>query len=171
MLRYLCVTLFLAWIELSYSLLQKSCVRYRAFHQPTRYLSMEFDWKGLKKKADDSFKKSTDALSSNFNSLRAGAANPAILDRVFVESFGAMTPLNQLARVGTSGSQQIVIEPFDKSTSKDIEKAISVSNLNLTPTSDGGTIRINVRYIYVLNYYNCHFHYVIRYNFRHIYVL
>lgn len=105
---------------------------------------MEFDWKGLKKKAEDSFKKTADALSSNFNSLRAGAANPAILDRVFVESYGAMTPLNQLARIGTSGPQQLVIEPFDKSTCKDIEKAISVSNLNLTPNNDGGVIRINV---------------------------
>jgi len=105
---------------------------------------MEFDWKGLKKKTDESYKKTADALSSNFNSLRAGAANPAILDRVFVDAYGSMTPLNQVARIGTSGPQQLVIEPFDKSQAKDIEKAISVSNLNLTPNNDGGIIRINV---------------------------
>lgn len=48
------------------------------------------------------------------NTLRAGGANPAILDRVFVDYFGTMTPLTQVARVAASGSQQLVIEPFDK---------------------------------------------------------
>lgn len=53
-----------------------------------------------------------------------------------------MTPLNQIARVAASGSQQLVVEPFEKSLLKDIEKAISMANLNLTPTNDGsGTLR------------------------------
>ena len=69
-----------------------------------------------------------------------------MLDRIFVDYFGTPTALNQIARVSTSGAQQLVIEPFDKSISKLIEKAISNSDLNLTANNDGtGIIRINVR--------------------------
>lgn len=75
---------------------------------------------------------------------QAGGANPAILDRVFVDYFGSPTPLNQVARVAASGSQQLVVEPFDRSISKEIEKAISTSGLNLTPNNDGNVIRINI---------------------------
>ena len=90
-------------------------------------------------------KKSLEALSSQYNTLRAGAANPSVLDRVFVDSYGSITPLNQIARVSTSGSQQLVIEPFDRALLKEIEKAISQASLNLTPTNDGsGVIRINI---------------------------
>lgn len=99
----------------------------------------------MKKKADEAMKKSSDSLTSQFNTLRASGANPAILDRILVESFGALTPLNQVARVAAQGSQQLVVEAFDKSMVKEIEKAISTASLNLTPTNDGsGTIRINV---------------------------
>ena len=115
-------------------------------HITTTYMAAgEFDWKVTRKGAEDAMKKSIDALGSQFNTLRAGAANPSILDRVFVDSYGSLTPLPQVARIGTSGSQQLVIEPFDKALLKEIEKAISQSSLNLTPTNDGsGTIRINV---------------------------
>jgi hypothetical protein len=69
-----------------------------------------------------------------------------MLDRIFVDYFGTATALNQIARVSTSGAQQIVIEPFDKAVCKEIEKAISNSDLNLTANNDGtGIIRINVR--------------------------
>lgn len=68
-----------------------------------------------------------------------------MLDRIFVDYFGTPTALNQIARVSTSGAQQLVIEPFDKSVCKEIEKAISNSDLNLTANNDGtGIIRINV---------------------------
>ena len=110
-------------------------------------MAAEFDWKGLKKKSDDAMKKSLDALGGSFNTLRAGGANPTILDRVMVDNYGAMAPLNSIARVGTQGSQQLTIEPFDKALCKEIEKAISQSGLNLTPNNDGtGIIRINVSY-------------------------
>lgn len=135
---------FMLLSNVALGFMQRTCIKPTASVYQTRVLSMEFDWKGLKKKTEESYKKTADALTSNFNSLRAGAANPAILDRVFVDAYGSMTPLNQVARIGTSGPQQLVIEPFDKSQAKDIEKAISVSNLNLTPNNDGGVIRINV---------------------------
>lgn len=80
-----------------------------------------------------------------FTFYMTGGASTSMLDRIFVDYFGTPTALNQVARVSTSGAQQLVIEPFDKSVCKEIEKAISNSDLNLTANNDGtGIIRINV---------------------------
>ena len=90
--------------------------------------------------------KSLDSIQSQFGTLRASGANPAILDRVFVDYYGSATPLKDVARIASSGSQQLVVEPFEKNLAKEVEKAIATSGLNLTPTNDGsGVIRINVR--------------------------
>jgi ribosome recycling factor len=67
-----------------------------------------------------------------------------MLDRVVVDYFGSVTPLNQLARIGAQGAQQLVVEPFDRSALKEIEKAIIQADLNLTPNNDGSVIRINI---------------------------
>ena len=105
----------------------------------------EFDWKVFKKSTEEKMSKSLENIQTQMNTLRAGGASPAMLDRVFVDQYGTPTPLGQVARVATSGAQQLVVEPFDKSLVKEIEKAISTSDLNLTPTNDGsGVIRINV---------------------------
>jgi ribosome recycling factor len=105
---------------------------------------MEFDWKASKKTAEGKMTKSLESLQTQMNTLRVGGANPNMLDRVMVDCFGAPTPLNQVARVGTSGAMQLVVEPFDKSTMKEIEKAILTADLNTTPNSDGSVIRINL---------------------------
>lgn len=84
-------------------------------------LVMEFDWKVAKKGAEEKMAKSLESMQSQFNTLRTGGANPALLDRVVVEYFGSITPLNQLARVAAAGSQQLVVEPFDRSITKEIE--------------------------------------------------
>ncbi len=63
--------------------------------------------------------------------------SPAILDRVMVDYYGTPTPLNQLARVGSSGAQQLVVDPFDKTLVPVIDKAIKMADLNLNPTNDG----------------------------------
>lgn len=107
-------------------------------------MSMVFDWKTSRKSTEERMGKSLESLQSQMNTLRAGGANLSVLDRVSVPYFGAPTPLTQLARVGLSGAMQIVIEPFEKSIIKDIEKAILTSDLNLTPNSDGNVIRIVV---------------------------
>jgi len=105
----------------------------------------EFAWKPMRKGIEDKMAKSVESIASQFATLRAGGANPAMLDRVFVDSYGTPTPLKEIARVAASGSQQLVIEPFDKAMCKEIEKAISMSDLNLTPTNDGsGVVRINI---------------------------
>ena len=90
-------------------------------------------------------KSSLDACQNQMNTLRASGANPTMLDRVFVDYFGALTPLNQVASIATNGANQLTIDPFDKSILGEIEKAISMSDLNLNPQNDGtGLIRINV---------------------------
>ncbi len=82
-------------------------------------------------------------LESELGKLRTGRANPAVLDSVMVEYYGSPTPLKQVAVISVSEARQLLIKPFDKGTLKDIEKAIVVANLNLTPNNDGENIRIN----------------------------
>ena len=108
------------------------------------YMADDFNFKDYKKGISEKMDKSIESMQNQFNTIRAGQANTGMLDRIFVDYFGSPTPLNQLARIATSGSQQITIEPFDKSTAKEIEKAIATSDLNLTPTNDGQIIRINI---------------------------
>jgi ribosome recycling factor len=107
-------------------------------------MAAEFEWKGFKKDVEGKMSKSLENIQSQMNTLRAGGASTTMLDRVFVDYFGTPTPLSQVARVATSGAQQLVVEPFDKAVMKEIEKAISMADLNLTPTNDGSVIRINV---------------------------
>jgi ribosome recycling factor len=106
---------------------------------------VEFNWKVTKKSSDDKMGKCLESIQQQFATVRAGGANPAILDRVMLDYYGTMTPLSQVARVASSGSTQLQVEPFEKALLKDIEKAITLSGLNLTPTNDGsGILRINI---------------------------
>lgn len=104
----------------------------------------EFNWKQVKKTNEEKMNKCLESVQSQFNTVRAGGANAAILDRVYVDYFGSKTPLTQLARISTSGSQQLVVEPFERSSLKEIEKAIATADLNLTPNNDGNVVRINI---------------------------
>ncbi|WP_054706704.1 ribosome recycling factor [Bacillus sp. JCM 19041] len=86
--------------------------------------------------------KAIDSLGRELAKLRAGRANPAILDRVTVEYYGAQTPLNQLSSVTVPEARLLLITPYDKTAIGNIEKAILKSDLGLTPSSDGQVIRI-----------------------------
>lgn len=88
--------------------------------------------------------KAVAALQKELVSLRAGRATPALLDRVQVEYYGAMTPLNQLANINVPDPRTLLIQPWDKSSLGAIEKAILKSELGLTPTSDGTMIRLTI---------------------------
>ncbi len=92
----------------------------------------------------DSMNKSVEATQRNFNTIRTGRANASLLDRVNVEYYGAETPIKSLATIATVDSQTISIQPFDISCLQAIEKAISMSDLGITPNNDGKIIRINV---------------------------
>ena len=91
-----------------------------------------------------SMNKSVEATQRNFNTIRTGRANASLLDRVSVEYYGAETPIKSLASISTIDSQTISIQPFDISSLQTIEKAISISDLGITPNNDGKVIRINV---------------------------
>ncbi|MFS0672467.1 ribosome recycling factor [Ornithinibacillus sp. 179-J 7C1 HS] len=92
----------------------------------------------------DKMKQAVQAFSRNLATVRAGRANPAILDSVFVEYYGANTPLNQLATISAPEARLLVITPYDKTAMGDIEKAIQKADLGLSPSNDGNVIRINI---------------------------
>ena len=86
--------------------------------------------------------KSVDNLKEEFVTIRAGRANPHILDRLRVDYYGTPTPIQQVANVSVPEARMIQIQPWEASLIKDIEKAILVSDLGLTPNNDGKTIRL-----------------------------
>lgn len=94
--------------------------------------------------ARERMKKTLEAMKSNFNSIRTGRSSPALLDRIEVEYYGSPVNLKSLAQVSVAEGNSLLIQPFDKSSVKPIEKAISKSNLGLTPSSDGNIIRLNI---------------------------
>jgi ribosome recycling factor len=88
--------------------------------------------------------KSIDATRNEFATVRTGRASPHLLDRVNVDYYGASTPLKQLANVAASEARMLTITPYDKSSIKQIEKAILESDLGLTPSNDGNLIRLTI---------------------------
>lgn len=94
------------------------------------------------KKADQKMQKALNALNSNFNTIRAGRANPAVLDRITVEYYGTATPINQMAAISVPDPRTLMIAPWDRSTLKSIEKAIQTSDLGINPNNDGSVIRL-----------------------------
>lgn len=93
-------------------------------------------------KSEEKMKKSIAVLRSDLSTMKAGRANPTILDRVEVEYYGSMMPINQVANISAPEPRIILIQPWEKNTLKDIEKAILKSDLGLNPTNDGAVIRL-----------------------------
>ncbi|MEF9934626.1 MAG: ribosome recycling factor [Clostridium sp.] len=93
---------------------------------------------------ENKMKKSIDALVRELQGLKAGRANPSMLDKVVVDYYGTPTPVAGLASVSTPEARMIVIQPWDKGAMKEIEKAIQKSDLGLNPTNDGTVIRLLV---------------------------
>jgi len=94
--------------------------------------------------ATERMAKSIDSVLQSMNSIRTGRASPAILDLVKADYYGVETPINQMASISVPSSQQLTVEPFDKSILGDIEKAIMEADLGLTPQNDGSIIRLNI---------------------------
>ncbi|WP_117169680.1 ribosome recycling factor [Paraliobacillus sediminis] len=84
------------------------------------------------------------SFSKQLSTVRAGRANPALLNNVFVDYYGAPTPLNQLATISVPEARLLLIAPFDKTSIPDIEKAIQKADLGLAPSSDGNVVRISI---------------------------
>ncbi len=98
---------------------------------------MEFD------KLEERMNKTLSVLEENFSEIRAGRANPAILNKISVEYYGVPTPINQVAGISVPEARLIVIQPWDASVLKDIEKAIIASDIGLNPNNDGKVIRLS----------------------------
>lgn len=94
------------------------------------------------KLAEEKMNKSINALLNEYATIRAGRANPAVLDRVMVEYYGTPTPINQMAAVSVPDARTLMIQPWDKSTLKDIERAILMSDIGINPQNDGNALRM-----------------------------
>ena len=93
---------------------------------------------------DEKIEKSLEALKSELNTVRAGRANPALLDRVEVEYYGTPTPLKSLANIMIPDPRTIMVVPFDPKSSGDIERAILAANVGINPVNDGKGIRLSI---------------------------
>ncbi len=90
----------------------------------------------------DKMEKTISVLEQEYASIRAGRANPAVLDKIMVSYYGTPTPIQSLAAISVAEARILVIQPWDKSTIKSIEKAIQTSDLGINPANDGSVIRI-----------------------------
>ncbi|MBD2107944.1 MULTISPECIES: ribosome recycling factor [unclassified Nodosilinea] len=93
---------------------------------------------------EDQMQKSIRATQNNFNTIRTGRANASLLDRIEIDYYGAQTPLKQMANISIPDSTTLMIQPYDASSLTTIEKAISLSDVGLTPNNDGRVIRLNI---------------------------
>ena len=92
---------------------------------------------------EEKMKKTINAYEVNLSEIRAGRANPAILNKISVEYYGTQTPINQVAGISVPEARLIVIQPWDISVLKEIERAILASDIGITPNNDGKVIRLN----------------------------
>jgi len=93
---------------------------------------------------ETSMQKAIESTQRSFNTIRTGRANTSLLDRIIVEYYGSPTPLKSLASINTPDASTITIQPFDPSSIDLIEKAISLSDVGLTPNNDGKIVRLNI---------------------------
>jgi len=94
--------------------------------------------------AESTMQKTVESTQRAFNTIRTGRANASLLDKVMVDYYGSPTPMKSLANISTPDSTSITIQPYDRNTMNLIEKAISMSDVGLTPNNDGSVIRLNI---------------------------
>ncbi len=96
------------------------------------------------KNLEEKMGKTINVLKEDLHSIRAGRANPSLLDRITVNYYGSPTSLKQIASVSAPESRTLVIQPYDSTSIKDIEKAITQSDLGINPSNDGKIIRLSI---------------------------
>ena len=94
------------------------------------------------KKTEERMDRRVDHMCKEFSEIRAGRANPAVLDKVKVDYYGTPTPVNQLAAVSVTEARTLIIQPWDASVLRKIEKAIQMSDIGINPNNDGKIIRL-----------------------------
>ncbi len=90
----------------------------------------------------EKMQKTIDGLAENYQSIRAGRANPHVLDKIKVDYYGTMTPIQQVGNISVPEARIILIQPWEKSLIKEIEKAINCSDIGINPTNDGISVRL-----------------------------
>lgn len=100
--------------------------------------------KDIQKQFEEKMTKTMNVMKDELHTIRAGKANPQILDRVVVEYYGSPTPLKSMASVSAPEPRAIIIQPYDATSIRDIEKAIQIADLGFNPSNDGKVIRIAV---------------------------
>ncbi|XP_065632363.1 ribosome-recycling factor, chloroplastic [Quercus suber] len=98
----------------------------------------------IEKDSKGRMEKTIDTVRSNFNSIRTGRSNPAMLDKIEVEYYGSPVSLKSIAQISTPDASSLLVQPYDKSSLKAIEKAIVGSDLGMTPNNDGEVIRLTL---------------------------
>ena len=94
-------------------------------------------------KTKEKMDKCLTSLERDFAAIRAGRANPAVLDKVMVDYYGVPTPINQMAAVSVPEARLLVVQPWDTSTLREIEKAINTADIGINPQNDGKVIRLS----------------------------
>ena len=94
------------------------------------------------KQFEDKMQKSLDSMTNDFMTIRAGRANPNILNKLTVDYYGTPTPIQQVGNISVPEARMIVIQPWEKSMIKEIEKAINMSDIGINPTNDGQVVRL-----------------------------
>ena len=105
---------------------------------------MESQDRDIREVLDEKVEKSLSILRENLNTVRAGRANPALLDKVTVDYYGTPTPLKAIANIVTPDPRSLLISPFDPKSLHEIEKAINVANIGINPSNDGRVIRLQI---------------------------
>lgn len=98
----------------------------------------------IQKTLEDKMQKTISVFREDLHSIRAGRANPQLLDRVVVEYYGSPTPLKSLATISAPEPRMLTIQPYDASAIREIEKAIQIADLGVNPTNDGKMVRIAI---------------------------
>ncbi|MDR0596806.1 MAG: ribosome recycling factor [Clostridiales Family XIII bacterium] len=93
---------------------------------------------------ESKMEKTVSILKENLNTVRAGRANPALLDKVVVEYYGTPTPLKQIANISVPDPRSLLVAPFDPKSLHDIEKAIGAANIGINPSNDGKSLRLQI---------------------------
>jgi ribosome recycling factor len=102
------------------------------------------DYSEIQTKFHEKMEKSVSILKENLNTVRAGRANPALLDKVSVEYYGTPTPLKSIANISVPDPRSLLIAPFDPKSIHDIEKAIGAADIGINPANDGKVIRLQI---------------------------
>ena len=99
---------------------------------------------GIKKNLEERSKKTISVLKEELNTVRAGRANVALLDKVMVDYYGTMTPLKNLSNISVPDPRTLLISPFDPKSIGEIEKAINIANIGINPSNDGKCVRLAI---------------------------